>query len=112
VLKVVNLEEGFPTVEQARQKMLRELDMARRAGAKGVKLIHGYGSSGVGGEIRLSVGRALQEMKKRGEIACVIFGEDWAISDGEAWELIKRHPALKQDADLNRKNRGITIAWF
>src|ERR1700684_3630277 len=63
VLKVINLEEGFPSVEQARQKMLRELEAARRSGNPGVKLIHGYGSSGAGGEIRLSAGRALQEMK-------------------------------------------------
>lgn len=112
MLKIINLEEGFPTVEQARQKMVRELDVARRSGVKGVKLIHGYGSSGTGGEIRLAVGRALQEMKRHGSVACVIYGEDWSVSNADAWALIKLHPALKQDFDLNRKNRGITIAWF
>jgi len=111
-LLLVNLEEGFPTVEQARQKMLRELERARKAGHKGVKLIHGYGSTGLGGEIRLSIGRSLQELKRSGELAHVIFGEDWAVSDRETWALLKIHPELKKDADLGRKNRGITIAWF
>ncbi|ABF40058.1 conserved hypothetical protein [Candidatus Koribacter versatilis Ellin345] len=112
MLKTINLEEGFPTVEQARQKMLRELDLARRAGHKGVKLIHGYGSSGVGGEIRLSVGRALQEMKRHGEIAFVIYGENWGISDPDTWALLKLRPSLKKEEDLGRKNRGITVVWF
>lgn len=112
MLKVINLEEAFPTVEQARQKMLRELDNARRSGHKGVKLIHGYGSTGAGGEIRLAVGRALQEMKKRGELSCVIYGENFAISDSDTWRLAKQFPALKNDCDLNRKNRGITVVWF
>ncbi|HEY3927969.1 MAG TPA: Smr/MutS family protein [Candidatus Koribacter sp.] len=112
MLKVINLEDGFPTVEQARQKMLRELQQARKNGHKVVKLIHGYGSTGAGGEIRLMVGRALQELKRSGEISDVIYGEDWAVTDGATWEQLKINPALKQDADLGRKNRGITIVWF
>ncbi len=112
MLKVINLEEGFPTVEEARQKMLRQLEAARRSGNPGVKLIHGYGSSGAGGEIRLSAGRALQEMKRRGEVSVVIYGEDWSIADPAAWTLLKRYPALKRDSDLGRKNRGITVVWF
>jgi DNA-nicking Smr family endonuclease len=112
LLKVVNLEEGLPTVEQARQKMLRELEGARRSGNKGVKLIHGYGSSGVGGEIRLAVGSTLQQMKQRGEISAVVFGENWAVSDSDTWARLQRYPILKQDCDLGRKNRGITVVWF
>ncbi len=112
MLTIINLEEGFPTVEEARQRMLRELERARTAGAKGVKLIHGYGSTGVGGDIRLNVGRALQEMRKNHAITHVIYGENWGISDPETWKLVKSHPKLKQDEDLGRKNRGITIVWF
>jgi hypothetical protein len=112
MLKLINLEAGFPTVEQARQTMLRELEAARRAGYKGVKLIHGYGSSGAGGEIRLAVGRALQDLRKQGSVTEIIYGEDWSVSDPTTWSLIKRFPELKKDADLNRRNRGITIAWF
>ncbi len=112
MLKLINLEEGLPTIEEARQKMKRELDVARQSGYKGAKLVHGYGSSGTGGGIRLAIGRTLQEMKRDGELACVIFGENWSISDSETWSLAKRFPALKQDTDLGRKNRGITVVWF
>src|ERR1035437_4246606 len=112
MFKIINREDGFPTVEQARQKMLRELEFARRSGQKAVKLIHGCGSSGVGGEIRLAIGRQAQEMLRRGELSRVIYGEDWSIADSTAWSLIKQYPALKNDADLGRKNRGITLVWF
>jgi hypothetical protein len=112
LLKLINLEAGFPTVEQARQTMLRELEAARRSREKGVKLIHGYGSSGAGGDIRLAIGRTLQEMRRNGALTHVIYGEDWAVSDSTAWALLKAFPELKHDCDLNRGNRGITIAWF
>ncbi len=112
MLKIINLEEGLPTVEQARQKLLHELEGARKAGSKGAKLIHGYGSTGAGGGIRLAVGRLLNEMKRNGHVTYVIYGEDWGIGDADAWQLIKQFPGLKQDSDLGRKNRGITIVWF
>lgn len=108
----INLEDGRPTVEEARRRMLREMDLAATKGCDGVRLIHGYGSSGVGGSIRLSVGRALQELKKQGRLSLVIYGEDWRISHAETWALVRKHPELKQDPDLGRKNRGITLAFF
>ncbi len=111
-IKTINLEEGRPTVDQARQRMLKEIEVARREGCDGVRLIHGYGSSGVGGGIRLAVGRALQEMKKHGKLATVIYGEEWRISHAETWALVRKHPELKQDPDLGRKNRGITLVFF
>jgi hypothetical protein len=112
VLKIINLEQGLPTVEQARQRLLRELPLAQRSGWKGAKLIHGYGSSGAGGEIRIAIGRLLQQMQQNGELSMVIFGEDWSITGPDAWSLVKRYPALKKDRDLDRKNRGITVVWF
>jgi len=74
-----------------------------------LKLIHGYGSSGAGGEIRIAAQKRLTEMATRGEIRACIFGEDWAKSDERAWALINARPELKQDPDLGRKNLGITI---
>ena len=99
----------MPTVSEALQQLDRELALARQAGCAVVKLIHGYGSSGAGGEIRLAAQKRLMEMKGRGEIRACIFGENWAKSDEQAWSLINAHPELKQDHDLGRRNLGITI---
>jgi hypothetical protein len=99
----------MPTVSEALQQLDRELARARQAGCEVVKLVHGYGSSGAGGEIRIAAQRRLTEMAGRGEIRACIFGESWAKSDEQAWALISARPELKQDHDLGRRNQGITI---
>jgi len=109
IIKTVNLKTGMPTVPEALQHLGRELARARQEGCVVLKLIHGYGSSGAGGEIRLAAQRRLTEMTSRGEIRACIFGENWAKSDEQAWALIKARPELKQDTDLGKRNLGITI---
>jgi hypothetical protein len=108
-VKTINLKDGMPMVHQALSQLDRELAIARQQGHSAVKLIHGYGSSGVGGEIRIAVQSRLHELKGRGEIRACIFGEDWAKSDDLAWALLQKSPELKQDRDLGRKNPGITV---
>lgn len=99
----------MPTVEQARLRMEHELHQARRTGCQAVKLIHGYGSSGTGGVLRTEMQKALRQAVHQGEIRAVIPGEDWRISDQSTWDLLKRFPEWKQDSDLGRGNRGISI---
>ena len=99
----------MPLVRQALQQLDRELALARQEKCTLLKLIHGYGSSGAGGDIRIAAQRRLVEMAGRGEIRGCIFGEHWAKSDEQAWALLKAHPELKQDPDLGKRNPGITI---
>jgi hypothetical protein len=108
-LKTVNLEDGLPTVAQARARLMSELQQARQSGVRILKLIHGYGSSGVGGELRIALQSLLRQMADRNEICECIFGEDWSKSDERAWTIVKRFPQLKQDRDFGKKNKGITI---
>lgn len=96
-------------VPQALAALERELNLARQNGRTILKLIHGYGSSGVGGDIRIAVQKRLHELEHDHAIRGCIFGEDWAASDARTWALLKGHPALKHDHDLGRCNRGITI---
>jgi hypothetical protein len=105
----INLEEGMPRVHEALAAMERSLARARDAKVVAVKLIHGYGSSGVGGEIRIAVQRRLHELQTAGTIRACIFGEDWRASDARAWALLKARPELKSDAHLGRNNLGITV---
>jgi hypothetical protein len=105
----INLKTGMPPVRDAMAIMERALARARAEGEMVVKFIHGYGSSGAGGEIRIAVQRRLREMENTGTIRACIFGEDWGKSDARAWELLKAQPRLKQDHDLGRKNQGITV---
>lgn len=107
--KVVNLEEGMPTVEQARLRMHYELQAARQDGFIAVKLIHGHGSTGVGGTLRTELQKDLRQAVQEGAIKTFIAGEDWRISDPTAWDLLKHFPEWKKDSDLGRKNQGISI---
>lgn len=108
-IKVVDLEDGMPTVEQARLRLQYELQSARRAGCRAVKLIHGYGSTGTGGRLRLELQKDLRGAVQEGALRACIPGEDWRISDETTWELLKRFPEWKKDSDLGRNNRGISI---
>ena len=108
-IKVVNLEEGMPMVEQARLRMQYEVQAARKEGFTAVKLIHGYGSSGIGGALRMELQKELRRAADEGDIRAFIAGEDWSISDPITWELLKRFPEWKKDADLGRKNQGISV---
>ena len=99
----------MPTVEQARLRMEHEIHVARQSGYHAVKLIHGYGSSGVGGALRTEMQKDLRSWAQNGTIRAWIAGEDWRISDKVTWALLKRFPEWKQDSDFGRDNRGISI---
>ena len=108
-IKTVNLKSDMPSVQQALQRMDRELALAQRGNLTLLKLVHGYGSTGVGGDIRIAVQRRLVEMAQSGQIRGCIFGENWLKSDETSWKLMQAHSGLKNDSDLGRGNRGITI---
>jgi len=96
-------------VEEALQRLEREVAVARGEKIGVMKVVHGYGSSGVGGDIRMAVQRRLRELVEAGQIRECIFGEDWAKSDETAWRLLQTQPELKSDSDLGRRNLGISI---
>ena len=99
----------MPLVHEALQRLDRELAVARQEKTKLLKLIHGYGSTGAGGDIRIAVQKRLLETVQNGQIRGCIFGENWSQSDDAAWKLLQSYPELKSDSDLGRRNRGITI---
>jgi len=99
----------MPLVREALQRLDRELSRARQEKTTLLKIVHGYGSTGEGGEIREAVQKSLVEMKQNGKIRVCIFGENWAKSDEATWKLLQSHAELKSDSDLGRRNRGITI---
>ena len=108
-MKTVNLKEDMPLVREALSRLDQALSAARSEGHSVIKVIHGYGSSGAGGEIRIAVQKRLREMTESGQTQGWIPGEEWIISDEQTWKIIKAHPELKGDRDLGGKNPGVTI---
>jgi hypothetical protein len=107
--RIVNLEEGRPTVNVGLLRLDRAIVSARAERVPVLKLIHGYGSTGVGGRLREEVWKALDRFKRNGFIADFIPGEDFRLSNEATWELLKRDKTIREDRDFGRGNRGITI---
>lgn len=108
-IKTVNLKSDMPSVQEALQRLDRELAVARQGKVALIKIIHGYGSSGAGGDIRLAVQKRLHAWAEAGQICGCIFGEDWSKTDDATWRLLQSQAELKSDPDLGRRNQGITI---
>jgi hypothetical protein len=109
-IKTVDLKSDMPPVFQALQRLDQELTLARKQRFALVKLIHGYGSTGAGGDIRIAVQARLQRLLRDGQIEGCIYGENWSRSNELTWKLLQSNPELKEDEDLGRRNQGITVA--
>lgn len=107
--KTVNLEQGLPTVKQALNRLKQELDSARHEKIRILTLIHGYGSTGKGGAIRLECRKTLAYLASIGEIHTVIHGEYFNHRHGSTKHLLSRFHELTHHPHLNHNNKGITL---
>ena len=99
----------MPSVHEALQRLDREVALARQQKHSLVKVIHGYGSTGAGGDIRIAVQRRLHDLVEASQIRGCIFGENWSKTEEATWRLLQAQSELKSDSDLGRRNQGITI---
>jgi len=99
----------MPTVDVA----LTRLEAALRPYGKKsklIKIVHGYGSTGVGGKIRTAVRQRLKSKKATGSIMDFIPGEEFSMFDPATQKaLVLYHKELTGDRDYNRGNEGITV---
>ncbi len=101
-IPVVNLEEGMPTVDLALRRLQAAITTHKRKGATVLKIIHGYGSSGIGGKIKFQAHKFLRQMVTRKEIVNYIPGEEF---DRTSIFLQYRSdfPQIDWDPDFGRK---------
>ncbi len=105
----INLEEGRPTGDAALRRLVSEMARYRAYGAKALKLIHGYGSSGTGGVLRTVIRKELERMKATGKIKLYVPGEHFEIFSPDTLKMLDACNSLRSDKDLGRFNNGITI---
>ena len=108
-LATINLESGHPTVDDARRRLLGEMQSARARGVRVLKVIHGWGSSGEGGKLGPAIRKSLRLRVKEGRVVAVIPGERFSSDTNEGRELAQRHPQVRSDRDFNRTNPGISV---
>ena len=102
----VNLEYGSPTVAEALQKMKNALTTFKGQGYKAVIIIHGYGSTGVGGAIKAAVRKCLGESAMRGIVRMFVGGEDWTNNKRTAIAFCKMLENYERDIC---SNFGVTV---
>ena len=108
-MRNLNLKSGFPTVDEARRRLLREMQVAGKNKVRLIKIIHGWGSTGEGGRIATAIRRSLSLRVKEGKALAFVPGERFSSDTLEGRELVARHPSVLADRDFNRANPGITI---
>jgi len=108
-VRVFNIKENMPTCQQAIKILSSEINQSKAKGHKILKIIHGYGSSGKGGELRFCLREHLGMMMRRNFVLSFISGENLTNAVASSREWIKDYPNLRQDKDYNKSNRGVTF---
>ena len=112
MVRTFNVEAGMPTLDEARRLVIEEIREAKRARARVLKVIHGYGSSGKGGALCVGLRKSFGLRRKEGIIKDFIAGEDFTIFNETVLTLLEAVPELRGDPDLGAINEGVTILWL
>ena len=111
-IKVENIKKNLPTVDEALRLLEVKISNAKSNGIKIVKIVHGYGSSGKGGKIKIAFQKSLNNRKRNAKIKEWISGEDFSSLNEKTQRMIKIFPKLKSDSDLNKRNQGVSIVFL
>ena len=111
-LRTFNVEEGLPSLEEARKLVIEEIRRAKGSGIRVLKVIHGYGSSGKGGKLCTGLRKSFGLRKKEGVIRDFVAGEDFSIFQDATLRLLEAVPELRGDPDLGFTNEGVTVLWL
>lgn len=107
--KVINIEAGMPIVEVGQKRLYLEIITARNQRIKALKVIHGYGSHGVGGRLKKGILQFLAAKKKEGLVKAFVPGEEFSIFNQTTRDILEQCDDLRKDSDLEKGNPGITI---
>ena len=106
----IDIKSDKPIVQVANTRLINSIRLHKNE--KVIKIIHGYGSSGVGGKIKQMVHQTLQMLKDQNQIRDYIPGEALVSFMGYA-DLIAKYKALIQnDSDYKKRNDGITYVFI
>lgn len=108
-LITIDIKSNQQTVAEAIAQFEIEVEAYRKGGYKVMKVIHGYGSHGVGGAIRIELIKKLKHLKSRGKIFDYCLGNEWPSAKQVKKMAINYCPDLLADRDMVFVNSGITI---
>ena len=108
-LRTVNIEANRPSVAEGVSRLENELLRARHAGIRVVRIIHGWGSTGIGGRLRDACRTYLSRELKARRVKAVIPGDEYSRATHAGRELMRHCHELKAGERADIKNPGITF---
>ena len=111
-IETINIKDGFPPSDVAVADMEIAIEQFDKSETRALKVIHGYGSHGVGGEIKKLARQRLVELKKRNKILDFIPGEKFGEQEKHDYFILENFPELILDSDLKNYNSGITLVFL
>jgi hypothetical protein len=105
----IDVKSDMQTCLMAVAQLEIEIDACKLGGFRALKVIHGYGSHGVGGEIKKEIHKRLKQMKSQKKIVDYIPCEKWTQSNPMRNIAVKMCDELLADSDLMMLNSGVTI---
>ena len=108
-LITIDIKSEKQTVKEAIAQFLVEVEAYKKGGFKVMKVIHGYGSHGVGGEIRNAFLKECQNLKNRGKIEDFTCCDKWLAQNPVKKIAINYCPDLMADRELYLINPGCSI---
>jgi len=107
-MRTFNLKEMGAGKEDSVILLEMFIDECILTGESVIKVLHGYGSHGVGGVLFSAVREKLTFLKRQGKIKDFFGGGKWNLSDKSTIDALLKDKSVV-DEDLNKSNPGITI---
>ena len=111
-VKELNIKQDFPPADVAVALLENEIEALYNTEYGAVKIIHGYGSHGKGGEIKRLLRIRLKQLKAQKKIFDFVEGEKWGKEAVEKFNIVENFPDLILKSDINCYNNGITIVFL
>ena len=105
----IDIKSDMPPADVAVANLEIEIESIKHSDIKLIKVIHGYGSHGVGGEIKRLMNERLLILKKQKKIKDYINCEKLSDAYIKDKMLYENFPLLAVDDDLKNYNSGITL---
>lgn len=111
-IETLKIKQDFPPADVAVANLEIEIESLKNSDIKAIKVIHGYGSHGKGGEIKKQTFQRLSEMKREGKILDFIPGEKFGEYAKLSEFILVNFPQLLIDTDFKNYNSGITLVFL
>ena len=104
----INIKQDMPPADLAVANLITEIEYYNKTNERIIKVVHGYGSHGTGGEIKKLLHEKLNELTRKKVILGFIKGESFGSFDNLSNLAKKLAPELILNPEFNF-NGGITI---